>query len=364
MENININDYLPGSRYGREIRNRVYTLNVHITGRCNVKCTYCHYYAHRDRKEVAYDMPEKQFIDYMNFIKYWSENVDGTTHYRFSGGDPIVLKDELFEKANLASKITGLNPFILTHGKGMNEQWVNKAKKSSIERVYISIENPINPDKGAQDPKITIKNLKAFNSEELPLLLGVCVVPTENYKNLLEICDWFYEEIGYIPPIAEINYDAYKSPTEKEWDLLEENLHNVISKYYGKTYLNLFHSVSPEIGYNGNDPYVFCLPLENKHNINSDNLHEKTLEIIKYIEGQNYPSLSCKNKSCDWWEFCDNTKWYWQGDAAHSKETKLKEYCRFKRMLNDTYYNILFNDNTINNKIGIFDYEKIAISSM
>jgi sulfatase maturation enzyme AslB (radical SAM superfamily) len=347
---------LPGSRFGRTIRKRIFTMNVEITGRCNASCTYCHFYATRNRKDVAYDMSDEQFKAYMLFAKHWINTIEGDVTFRFSGGDPIVMKEKLFARADEAFSITGVKPFILTHGKGMNATWVDKAKKSSINRVYVSIENPINPDKGAISPQKSIDNVKKLTSDELQILLGVCVVPVENYKDLLTICDWFFDNIGYIPPIAEINYDYYTPPTEKQWSDLEENINAVLSKYHGKTYLNLFHSVSPELSYNGNDPYVFSLDLKNKYGITTENYITKIDEVINELNNLNYPMLNCKNTNCDWWEFCDNTKWYWQGDKKHTKSKKLIDYCRFKRILNDAYYRNVVDKSYIGNQVGIENF--------
>lgn len=172
----NLNKLLPGSRYGREIRDRLFTINIEVTGRCNSKCSFCHFYIHRDRKDVAYDIPTDQFLSYMHFIKEWKKNINGHLSYRFSGGDPIVLNDELFKLANLGYEINGIKPFVLTHGKGMNSDWIEKAKKSAISHIFLSIENPINPDKGALNPNKSIELLKKYNSEELPIILGVCVI--------------------------------------------------------------------------------------------------------------------------------------------------------------------------------------------
>lgn len=346
---------LPGSRLGRQERNRIFTVSIEITGRCNSTCSYCHFFATRDRKEYGYDISPALFDNYMKFIKYWKENVKGELSFRFSGGEPLVLGDKLFDYSNHAFKVTGIKPFILSVGKTLDKEWVEKAKTNSISHVFVSIENPINPDKGAPDPNKTIKKIKELNSVELPILAGVCVVPNSNFKDLKKTCDWFYENLGYIPSIAEINYDVYVSPTEHEWRALEENLHLIYQTYYGKTNLNLFHSVSPELSYQGNDPYLFSLDLENSYGITDSNQSEKIVSVINNLEGLNYPSLNCQNTSCDWWEFCDNTKWYWQGDNNNSKNEKIKNYCRFKRLLNDAFYKTVVDVTHSYNNVGIFD---------
>lgn len=345
MKLLDLNSLLPGSREGRDLRKKYFTISIEVTGRCNSYCSYCHFYAIRDREQVGFDLTNKTLISYFNFIKSWKEKIVGHTTYRFSGGDPIVLKDELFKIVDLGYSITGIKPFVLTHGRGMNQNWIDKAKKSNIAFISLSVENPKSPDKGALNPLKSIELLEKFNSSELPISLGVCLISNEHFKDLLEICDWFYERIGYIPPIAEINYSPYKRPNEVEWKQLERSLIQVFEKYYGKVYLNLFHSVSPELGYSDNDPYIFNLDIHNKYNITNDNIDEKIIQVINALEKSNYPKLNCANKKCDWWEYCDNTKWYWQGDKINSKNIKISDYCRFKRILNDTFFTINIDNN-------------------
>lgn len=318
-------------------RDRIFTINVEVTGCCNSHCTYCHFFLKHDRKTVAYHMPMQQFKDYCAFIRYWNDNSGNETNCRFSGGDPITLKDELFERANIAYNISGLNPFLLTHGRNLTNEWFIKAKNSALEAIYFSVENPINPDPGAQVPHKTIDYVLAHDSALLPIKLGVCVIPNDSFKDLLKICDWFYERVGYIPPLAEINYGAYEPLTETQWQALEKSLNEVMAKYFGKTHLNLFHSVSPELSYDGADPYVFSLGLINRFNIDSKNIEAKAIELVEELKNLNYPFLNCQ-QNCNWTDFCVNTKWYWQGDSKNSKTTKLKDYCRFKHILNDTYY--------------------------
>ena len=39
----------------------IWALSITITGRCNCYCSYCHYYAYRDRQKYNFDMPEELF---------------------------------------------------------------------------------------------------------------------------------------------------------------------------------------------------------------------------------------------------------------------------------------------------------------
>lgn len=110
----------PGQSQGRLHRPRRYTFNLVVTGRCNTGCTYCHYYEHRNRRAVWYDLPDDQYDNYLRTIAVWQTVVPGVASVRFSGGDPIVLGDRIFDLAEKCYGVTGISPFMLTAGKSMS----------------------------------------------------------------------------------------------------------------------------------------------------------------------------------------------------------------------------------------------------
>jgi hypothetical protein len=324
---------------------RQHTFSVIVTGRCNTACTYCHYYARRDRRAVAYDISDEQFETYMKFIKLWSEAVPGETRVRFSGGDPMVLGDRLFSLADKAYQMTGTRPFALTAGKALSREWTIRAASSALTHVAVSIENPFSPDPKAPNPHKVVKAMLECRDSGFTLIPGVCVVSGEQFEILYETCEWFYDRLGRIPVIHEINYDAYRPPTEENWAALEKSVWRILETYSRRTALNLFPSVSPELGFGGQDPYVIDLDLENSYELNGRNYADKLADVLRRLEHDNYPRLACKTRSCTWWEFCDNAKWYWFGDRNNRPAVKLQDYCRFKRLLNDVYYRFFVDRN-------------------
>lgn len=341
MSNADDSIALAGGEHGRVERPRLHTVTIGVTGRCNAACSYCHYYRAHNRKEVAYDISDELFDTYMEFVAHWLDTVPGLTTYRFSGGEPLVLGDRLFRLADRAYARTGMKPFVLTSGKALSEAWVQQAARSPISHLFVSIENPIHPARGAPNPKKVVKAIQTLDSPSLPIVPGVCVVPNNCFKHLHEICCWFYEELGRIPVIAEINYSTYISPTEAEWNDLAANLERVIRDFYHKTPLNLFCSVSPELAYGTTDPYILHLGLENRYGMNRENVHIDFATIAGKLIARNYTELRCPSTRCDWWAFCGNTQEYWQDGKNSPKEKKLADYCRFKKLLNDAYYRVL-----------------------
>lgn len=319
---------------------KIYTVSVGVTGRCNCHCTYCHYFKSRSRQQFAYDISDSQFDVYMRFIKLCSERINGKLSYRFSGGEPMILGERLFELANRGFDITNIKPFILTAGKKLNKNWVVSAQNSAISHAFVSVENPIFPDPGAPDPKRIVRLIKEYSTDKFPIRAGVCVIPAKAFRNLYDICTWFFEELGYIPLICEINYDSYQSPTENEWMDLQNVLYDVVHDFGLITPLNLFSSVIPEYAYGGDDPYLFELNLENSHNLLQNNLEDKLIEVFRSVHAVSYQPLVCSQNACPWLDVCNNTKWYWQHDKILSRKDKLKDYCRFKRIASDAYYRV------------------------
>ena len=326
---------------GRVARPKLYTITIGVTGRCNAACSYCHYYRDNKRKEVAYDISDELFDTYIEFVARWLDTIAGQTTYRFSGGEPLVLGDRLFILADRAYARTSVKPFVLTSGKALSDPRVQKATRSSISHLFVSIENPVHPARGAPNPKKVAKAIQTLDSSSLPIVPGVCVIPNNCFKHLYEICCWFYDELGRIPVISEINYSAYTSPTETEWNDLSSNLERVVRDFYHKTPLNLFASVSPELAYGTTDPYIVHCGLENMYGLNRENVRKEFATISKKFMARNYTELRCPSTHCDWWAFCGNTQEYWQGDKNNPREKKLADYCRFKKLLNGAYYRVL-----------------------
>jgi hypothetical protein len=289
----------------------------------------------------------------MRFIKLCNEHIEGKFSYRFSGGEPMILGERLFELANKGFGITNIKPFILTAGKALDKNWVVEAQNSAISHVFVSVENPVFPDPGAPDPKRIISLIREHNTDKLPIRAGVCVIPVKAFRHLYDICTWFFEELGYIPLICEINYDSYQRPTESEWMDLQDIFYDVVHDFGQITPLNLFSSVIPEYAYGGDDPYLFELNLENSNNLSLDNLEDKLIEVFRSVHTVSYQDLACSQNECPWQDVCSNTKWYWQHDRVLSREEKLRDYCRFKRIASDAYYRAFIDETHVGTECSI-----------
>ena len=55
-----------------------------------------------------------------------------------------------------------------------------------------------------------------------------------------------------------------------------------------------------------------------------------------------YFSYDCGNKNCEWKDSCNKLKWVWGMETNKiSKKEKLSDYCRFKKILSQAFYDAL-----------------------
>lgn len=319
--------------------------SIIVTGRCNANCSYCHFFAKRDRKKIGYDISDELFDTYILFISKVKKTLPSNIEVqcRFSGGEPLILGKRLFDLANRLYRITHIKPYILTNGKAINEEFVREAQKSSISLLYVSLENPLDPDKGAPDPREIMNKIAKYNSRKLPIIPAVVIIKNEHFKNLYKICRIFYKRLRSLPTISELNYQFFIPPTEKQLQELYENVFKIVKYFHLKVPIRLFPYISPELCYGGYNHYLLELDLENKHQLTRDNIDRKLPTVLNQLN-INYPEFDCKNTNCDWYSECKRVKWLWVNSCGRvdSKERK-KSYCAMKKTINNAFYEALKN---------------------
>ena len=67
---------------------REFTLQWHITNRCEMDCRYCYIKDSQRREEMSLKDFKKALKNYQNFLKYY--NLSGRIY--FTGGDPLLHK--------------------------------------------------------------------------------------------------------------------------------------------------------------------------------------------------------------------------------------------------------------------------------
>ncbi|RJQ35362.1 radical SAM protein [Candidatus Parcubacteria bacterium] len=325
----------------------ILSFSIIVTNRCNANCTYCHFYGldkSIKKDKLFLDIDDETYDLYLLFLKdlkkYFKSSKNLLFQFRFSGGDPLVLGTRLFDLVDRGYKTIGIKPYILTNGLAINDRWIKEAKKHKIKNLLVSIENPIDSDPGAPNPDLIIDKIKRFNSKELPIIPGVCIVRNKDFKNLYNICKYFYDKLGVIPVISELNFQSFEIPSEQEYQDLYKNIKKIVKEFYNKTQLVLFPYISPEISYSGLEQYLLELDIYNrKYSLNKNDSVDRKLNLVYNQIEKSYPKVGCSNESCDWFEFCQNYKWVWTKTFNDiSLEDKKKSYCRLKKVINQAFY--------------------------
>ena len=339
----------------QNMKNANFTFTITSTDRCNAACTYCHYYSAggkaalrnggTSRRLFRSDIDQETLEAYFRFIAYFKHKYQNTNvFYRFSGGDPMVLGDRLFEIAEHGFEVTGIQPYILTAGKALSEKWIEKAKKSSLSHACVSLENPLNPDPGAPNPHVILDRIKTLSTEDFPLRLGLTVVRSEDFSKLYDICEYVYEKSGILPNLAEINYDQFVVPTDQEIEDFQENIYKIFKRWSGEARINIFPYISPEIyaDHGGKKSYLVELDIHDPYKIRETDNHDQIIDKIStFQESRSYPKSGCPETQCPWYKNCERVKWHWVAEYAGSlvtKEMRFNAYCKLKKAFMAAYY--------------------------
>lgn len=318
--------------------------SIIVTGRCNANCSYCHFFATRNRQNIGYNISDKLFDTYVSFLsgvkRILPANIE--LQCRFSGGEPLLLGDRLFKLARRIYQSVSIKPFILTNGALINKEFIDAAKQNPyINFLYVSLENPLEPDRGAFNPEEIMKKMMKYNSKRLPIIPAVAVINNEHFKNLYKICRIFYKKLRCLPTISELNYSLFTSPTKKQLEELYENVFKIVKFFHLKTAIKLFPYISPELCYGGFPHYIIELNLENKYGLTKNNINRKLIPVLNQLK-KSYPELHCKHKDCDWYNDCKWVKWVWkEGFGKINPSEKIKNYCEMKKIISVAFFEAL-----------------------
>lgn len=323
--------------------------SVLVTGRCNANCGYCHYFAANKREDVALDINDELFHLYCLMIKGAKNNLPDNIEVqcRFSGGEPTILGDRLFELADKMYVETGIKPYVLTNGDLLEESFIIKARESKISHFYVSMENPLETDSGSFNFYDIAKKIVKCHSVDLPVIPAITIISNDHFKNLFEIAKIFYKELGCLPTFSELSYGSYQSPTESQLSELYDNVKKTVEHFKDKAPIKMFPYISPELSYGTADHYVTEVDFLNKYGVNKENFQEKLMFLLGRLD-VDYPEYSCDKIDCDWHDSCSKLKWVWTHDFNENEpevKEKLKSYCALKKTLNEAFYDALVGGN-------------------
>ena len=315
----------------------IWCLSISSTGRCNCSCSYCHVYARHEQKDYTMDISDEMFDNIIETIALIKEKYHKNIQVRFSGGEPLILGDRLFEMTERLYQRTGFEPAILSNGLMVNEEVIERASKSHISAFVCSIENPFDPAVGAANPEKVLEIINKFKNAAVEVLPGVMIIKNKSFKDLKKISDYVYGKIGMLPVYSELSFQAYESPTEIELKELHDNIKAIAKEYYGKTPLRLFPYVSPELHSNGERNFITSIELEDETCFAKGPIESAKMLFDRL--NNSYINPLCKNKNCDWSEDCQLVKWTWLNETKRiSKEVKFFDFCSLKKCVNNALF--------------------------
>ncbi len=308
-------------------------ISIIVTSRCNLRCSYCHYYPRVRMSLQSHDISDAVFERYLDFIAYLKAEVHSKIQVRFSGGEPLVLGARLYQLAKRVHDRLGEKTYILTNGSLIDRRAIGQAAENGISAFLISLENPFDIDTGAVSPFPIIDKIRRLSSFSVALLPAVVIVRNKEFSHLVDIADFFFARLGAIPTISELNFTVYESPAPSHLAVLKQSITQLVRKYYGKTPLPLFPYVTPELAYCFENKYILELGVApDTYDFVSESPQESLNVAERYLQDA-YPPSKCQNHRCDWFPYCHRFKWVWSNT--------FQDYCALKRTICEAYYDAL-----------------------
>lgn len=177
-------------------------LTFNLTWYCPVKCPYC-YITMKVSRDDRTVLPESILARECEVGAEY-----GIGEYRFSGGEPTVLGDKLFEYADLVFDKTGMKPSLLTSGIGITEKWLKKAR-NKFHIIAVSVENPLEPQTSVDNRRMLDRIREHACDEGLPFRYGVTLITASHFKNVERVFDLLHENVdGQFMP--QLDYPCLK----------------------------------------------------------------------------------------------------------------------------------------------------------
>lgn len=274
-------------------------LTINVTWRCPVKCSYCHI-TMKASLDDAHVLSKKDLIQELTLAKKYN-----FSEYRFSGGDPVVIGDTLFEYADIVFDITGHKPGLLTSGIGINDRWMEKAK-GKFGGIYISVENPLQPIQKVVDNNHVLRLIRNFSSDELPFRYGLTLIESHHFANMVEIFDVLFENSNfmYMPQLDYPCIKNYEKPNSQHLHDAYSSTRSIFSKHGIIPYYFVNLIGSPVLLSEDIQRVVVNIHPDGKYDI-YDSLLEGWRYAYKlkiYAQNQQQKSNTCQK--CEWIDSC------------------------------------------------------------
>jgi len=173
--------------------NKVNTLRVAITDRCNLRCIYC-----MPAEGIAVK-PQKDILTFEEITRVVRIAVNhGVQKVRLTGGEPLIRRN-IEQLIKMLAPIPGLKDFAMTTNGIFLADKAQTLKQAGLKRVTISLDT-LNPE---QYTKITRKGnlnqvmagIKAAQKAGLtPLKINVVAMRDVNHEEALDFVDFAAEK--------------------------------------------------------------------------------------------------------------------------------------------------------------------------
>lgn len=158
-------------------------LQWHLTHECNLRCKHC--YQDDYSKDLKIEQLEDIFYQYLNYIK--DNNYKG--HINFTGGEPFIKREELFNLLNLCDK-HNITYGILTNGTMINKELISEIKTlKNLRFIQMSLEGTqqVNDDiRGRGNYERVMKSVKLLNKAKIQTMISF-TVHENNHKELRKL---------------------------------------------------------------------------------------------------------------------------------------------------------------------------------
>ncbi len=305
------------------------------TGRCNCRCDYCHFYGRYPRETVRFDIEPDLFNRYVHLIKHVQGKASRVS-CRFSGGEPLVMGNRLFMLSDKVHAETGIEPFVLTNGLLLDDEVIEEAGRHHVSSFVASVENPLHSENSLVSYERIVSLYRRHSSSKARVRFGMMVVRNDQFSRMKEIVDMFWSDCGAIPPMCEVNYGLFESPSKDQLNDLRRSVSDIVREYHGRCPLHLFPYVIPDL-YPSNkrsQEIIIELPLVDKLGLMGMD-DDAACSVLEERLDRSYFVYEC-DKECAWKEGCGRLKWLWN-KPNRDGTSRIDDYCRLRRTLCEAY---------------------------
>ncbi len=117
--------------------NPFFTLQWHITERCNLQCKHCY----QNENYIEEEMGFKKKIELIDKFVYFCSKIGKKPRISFTGGEPFAIKDELYSLLDYCNKkYPSIKKSVLTNGTLIKEEDISLLKNFNLDYIQISLD--------------------------------------------------------------------------------------------------------------------------------------------------------------------------------------------------------------------------------